>query len=525
MSIQQWSIGKKTKAFGWVATAGGLLTLAVYLTATVSLLRTQKTTQQSSEAHRMIEALEIDYLKMGVAVVRYISDPSEKYWDEKKAADESAVEHFGRLKAALTNPAVAPTLEELSTFDVKYLDPLDTQIRELVRTKPLKEVLEFYRASYTPVFDRVSKLLGIAEEVAEKEMSEGFTALEKISFGGAAATAAVLGLLVLTVLFGAKKMGRSISKPLEEAIGVLKKEASQTGDAAQNIASASHELAQSSSEQAAALQETASSVEEMSAMVSKSADNAHKSGSAAQTSSHVAEEGKQASQKMMQAIHEINDSNSEIMTAIQESNRRIAEIITIISEIGNKTQIINDIVFQTKLLSFNASVEAARAGEHGKGFSVVAEEVGNLAQMSGNAAKEISDMLQASTEKVEGIVSDTKAQVERLIAAGKSKVETGTRIAEQTGKILEDIFQQVNSVNHMVGEIATASREQAHGITEINKAMGQLDQVTHQNSSVSQQVAASAETLSVQAGALGSVVASLAAMVWGEKGMSDGQEI
>ena len=74
--------------------------------------------------------------------------------------------------------------------------------------------------------------------------------------------------------------------------------------------------------------------------------------------------------------------------------------MVLISEIGNKTKVINDIVFQTKLLSFNASVEAARAGEHGKGFSVVAEEVGNLAHMSGNSAKEITQLLESSINRV-----------------------------------------------------------------------------------------------------------------------------
>jgi methyl-accepting chemotaxis protein len=78
------------------------------------------------------------------------------------------------------------------------------------------------------------------------------------------------------------------------------------------------------------------------------------------------------------------------MNQINYSNEQMSEIVKVIQEIETKTKVINDIVFQTKLLSFNASVEAARAGEQGKGFAVVAEEVGNLAQMSGNAAKEIS---------------------------------------------------------------------------------------------------------------------------------------
>jgi hypothetical protein len=94
------------------------------------------------------------------------------------------------------------------------------------------------------------------------------------------------------------------------------------------------------------------------------------------------------------AIMEIQETNKKLVDDVLEGNRKISEIVELVKEIGNKTKVINDIVFQTKLLSFNASVEAARAGEHGKGFAVVAEEVGNLASMSGQASKEISALLE-----------------------------------------------------------------------------------------------------------------------------------
>ncbi|MHA0111674.1 methyl-accepting chemotaxis protein, partial [Klebsiella pneumoniae] len=80
----------------------------------------------------------------------------------------------------------------------------------------------------------------------------------------------------------------------------------------------------------------------------------------------------------------------------EDANSQLQSISNIIGEISAKTNIINDIVFKTQLLSFNASIEAARAGQHGRGFAVVAEEVGNLAQMSGNAAKEIRALLEDS---------------------------------------------------------------------------------------------------------------------------------
>lgn len=95
-------------------------------------------------------------------------------------------------------------------------------------------------------------------------------------------------------------------------------------------------------------------------------------------------------------MREIDSSNKELVKEIERNNTELTKITNMISEINEKTQVINDIVFQTKLLSFNASVEVVRAGEHGKGFAVVAEEVGNLASMSGKASLDISEMLETS---------------------------------------------------------------------------------------------------------------------------------
>ena len=150
-----------------------------------------------------------------------------------------------------------------------------------------------------------------------------------------------------------------------------------------DIATSSLSLSDATTEQASSLQEAVASIDEISAMINKNTEASESSKEFSENSEKVAVKGKESVDNMIQAITEISDSNSEIMDAMNQSNKEMAEIVNVIAEIGEKTKVINDIVFQTKLLSFNASVEAARAGEHGKGFSVVAEEVGNLAQMSG----------------------------------------------------------------------------------------------------------------------------------------------
>ena len=308
---------------------------------------------------------------------------------------------------------------------------------------------------------------------------------------------------------------KAVTKAIDSVITGLTDSSNQVTSAAQQIASSSEELSEAATEQAASLEQTAASIQEMNSMVQKNAESAQRTSDLSNSSHEKAEKGKGVVQDMIRAIDDISHSNDSIKNEIDESNQRISEIVKVISEIGNKTKVINDIVFQTKLLSFNASVEAARAGEHGKGFAVVAEEVGNLAQMSGNAAKEISAMLEGSIQKVEDMVNETKQKVGRLILEGKSKVEAGTHIARQCGEVLEEIVENVANVTQMSVEISTACNEQALGVQEITKAMSQLDQVTQTNAATSEEAASAAEELSGQAESLRATVGVLRAEIKG----------
>ncbi|MBX3032278.1 MAG: MCP four helix bundle domain-containing protein [Bdellovibrionaceae bacterium] len=308
---------------------------------------------------------------------------------------------------------------------------------------------------------------------------------------------------------------RVTNRAISEVVRNLSDGSTQVSAASAQIASAAEELSQATTEQAASLGETAAAIEEMNSMVGKNSENARSTSSTSVISQQKAGEGKSVVEKMISSMDEINTSNNNIMEQVNQSNARIAEIVNVIEEIGNKTKVINDIVFQTKLLSFNASVEAARAGEHGKGFAVVAEEVGNLAQMSGNAAKEISSLLEESVNKVNSIVSETKTRVEKLITDGRETVESGAQVARQCGEVLDEIVQNVSNVSSMANEISSASQEQSRGVTEITRAMGQLDQVTQQNAATSEEAASAAEELSAQAEAMRQAVAHLVVTIEG----------
>ncbi|MCT4642987.1 MAG: methyl-accepting chemotaxis protein [Bacteriovoracaceae bacterium] len=300
----------------------------------------------------------------------------------------------------------------------------------------------------------------------------------------------------------------AISKNLKESTG-------EVGYLSDSVSLGSTQLSKAATEAASSLQETVASIDEISSMVQRNADAASTSSKVSDKSSDAATRGKATVEAMIDSIKDISKSNDEIASEMKKNNEDISKIVQVISEIGEKTKVINDIVFQTKLLSFNASVEAARAGEHGKGFAVVAEEVGNLALMSGKAALEITEMLDSSTKQVTDIVETTKKNVESLVQSSKNKVENGTKRAHECEDVLDEILQNVTSVNEMVREIASASNEQSTGVREVTKAMQQLDHVTHQNTSVAQDSSRTAGKLKQQADDLNDVVRELMAVVTG----------
>lgn len=312
-------------------------------------------------------------------------------------------------------------------------------------------------------------------------------------------------------LWFATWLSRSIGRVVED----LSDGAEQVATASVHISSASAQLSSASTQQAASLQETSAAVNEMSSMTSRNAENASKAAEKALEGQNKAAIGQQAVHEMLSSISEIDQSTESIATQIEESNKEIGSIIKIIADIQDKTQVINDIVFQTKLLSFNASVEAARAGEHGKGFSVVAEEIGNLAQMSGNAAKEISHLLSSSMEGVDRTIQSTQRKVSGLMEASKSKVQSGNEVAKRCGQSFTELVEAISSINQMVSEIANASQEQSTGIVEINQAVRQLDQVTQQNSASAEESSSSSIQLADQAKTLRALVVELRQMVEG----------
>jgi methyl-accepting chemotaxis protein len=233
---------------------------------------------------------------------------------------------------------------------------------------------------------------------------------------------------------------------------------------ASEIVSGNVNLSQRTEQQASTLEQTASGMEELAGTVTQNADNCKLASGLAQNAEKVAREGAGAVHGVVQG-----------MGRIDQGSKRMADIIGVIEGIA----------FQTNILALNAAVEAARAGEQGRGFAVVAAEVRALAQRSAEASKEIRALIQQSV----GQISD------------------GSRQAEAAGKVIDDIVVSVQQVNQLIGEIAVASSEQSAGVSEINKAIVQLESVTQQNAALVEEASASSLTFQEQADRLKELVA------------------
>ncbi len=330
-------------------------------------------------------------------------------------------------------------------------------------------VVRIIRVSMEKITDASKKIaLGEVDIKIEKERDDEFGVLTDAiqqMIAGARSQAEIAeqiakGNLAVSITPRSDKdlLGKALRDLIEDnnrMLGGIRESAIQVTTGADQVASASQSLAQGSTEQASALQQVNASINEIAEKTKANAAQANETNALVQDIKKDAGRGNAQMKDMIHAMNEINQASENISKIIK---------------------VINDISFQTNILSLNAAVEAARAGEAGKGFAVVAEEVRSLAAKSSSAASEIEEMIEDSI----------------------NKVKNGSKLAEETEKALDEIVDAIGSVS-LISNIAQSSNEQATAVAQIDQAISQVSQVVQTNSATSEECAAASEELSTQA--------------------------
>lgn len=434
----------------------------------------------------MANEIKISIAESRIALEEIIqtTDPDEISAIEKEYAE--TIETFDSVVTAILNGGRIDGREVTATDNVtikKAVEELDNDHGEFQESGAvlIKKQREISHASKNVQIameeldksgEEADSILNMVEAFAGKEMTNAKNSGDSaVKTSVSLIVIAILVSLVSGILIGVF-LTRSITKPLNTVINGLHAGAEQVNSASGQISDSSQSLAEGASEQAASIEETSASIEEISTMTKQNADNADEADQLMTETNNVVE-------KANESMSSMTESMNDISKASQETSKIVKTI--------------DEIAFQTNLLALNAAVEAARAGDAGAGFAVVADEVRNLAMRAAEAAKNTSEMIESTVKKV----------------------ETGAKLVDATNEDFVSVAENTGKVGAIVAEIASASKEQAQGIEQINMAVNEMDKITQQNAANAEESASASEEMNAQAASMMVYVDQLQTMIKG----------
>lgn len=390
-------------------------------------------------------------------------------YEENKMQSEQRFEKYNKLHTTEEETGIIKEYEtarkkwEISTQ--KVLDGL-TSGDEASRENAIELTLGEAKNDFEVMRDYIDQLTELNLKIAEDEYNAS----------GEIYRSARNSIFIITVVafFGGMflvwMLSNGITKALRRVIASITTGSDHVASASYQVSESSQSLAEGSSEMAASIEETSSSLEEISAMIRQSANNS-----------------KQADQLMSESKRVVEKAND----FMEQLNRSMKEISDASEQTSKIVKTIDEIAFQTNLLALNAAVEAARAGEAGAGFAVVADEVRSLAMRAADAAKNTSDLIDQTV----------------------NKVNSGSDLSEATREEFNHVTESSGKVARLVGEIAAATEEQSEGIGQIGTAVDQMNSVIQKNAAGAEESASASEELNAQAEVMKQQVKDLISLV------------
>jgi len=460
----------------------GVVLLIILLVAGFSYLRFQVIRELSHEA------MEHDHLKTEIlgkeaSHLKWVSNLKDLFVHEEVARlnIETDDEKCGlgqwlngeeARQIASRDIAVARLLEEIKSPHNRLHASAAKIAKTYARYKSAeakKTAMEIFRDETIPAAEETIAVLGkIRDRFAEQANASMVSIVNEIDRTRLLVTIASIAAIIAGIIAAISITRGIVTKVNRIATGV-DRGAEEVASGSSQVASASQSLAEATSEQAASIEETSSFLEELSSMTKQNANHAREADS-------LMKEANQVASQANSSMSEMTSSMDEISKASEETSKIIKTI--------------DEIAFQTNLLALNAAVEAARAGEAGAGFAVVADEVRNLAMRAADAAKNTSSLIQGTIKKV----------------------AAGSELVTKTNKDFSLVAGSIMKATELVGEIAAASDEQAQGIEQLNKAVGEMDRVIQQNAANAQESASAAEEMNAQADQMKEIVRELVAL-------------
>ncbi|MBU2620052.1 MAG: methyl-accepting chemotaxis protein [Proteobacteria bacterium] len=469
MSRKQATIGKKIGA-GF----GGVLLLVVVLTGIYEFALISATAKFT----RLIEQDMAIALRASTAKIVLIQCRQDEkmllYADDALLAKEAdgyiasfkeELEAIANLAKDAGQPKLMDNARQLLTLADDYQKAFGAMLAAPVGNERMVAALAV-RKTTKAVDPLLDELLNEAKEGAHKQTilaTDSATFQARIALGLGITVLVTGGLLAVF-------LGRGISTTLKRISLALGDGANQVGAAAGEVSSSSQTLAEGASQQAAAVEETSASLEEVGAMIKQDADNARQADALMKDANQVIQNADESMKKLTASMHEISAASAETQKIVKT---------------------IDEIAFQTNLLALNAAVEAARAGEAGAGFAVVADEVRNLAMRAAEAAKNTSNLIEGTVQKI----------------------TTGNALVSETSESFNVAAQSTTRIGTIITEMAGAASQQANAISQVTKAIHEIDTVTQSNAAAAEQSAAASEELSAQAEMMNGSVRELLALV------------